>query len=152
MVGDGELLDQARAVAPESVRFLGRVERAELRRRLPSWQGLVFPSRCLEGAPLVQIEALAAGLPVLAFEGSSVAESVRARGTGAVLGWDDPLAPVLATARERFPALRAHCRRVFEENFTEATWVRSVEDLYRGVLQAAPGRPEPEPDRSPAAR
>jgi len=134
IVGDGELLDTARAVAPASVRFLGRLDRTELRRRLPSWRGLVFPSRCLEGAPLVQVEALAAGLPILAFDGSSVAESVRARGTGVAVSWDEPLQPALHAAAERFPGLRAHCRQVFDDHFTERTWVRSAELLYQAVL------------------
>ncbi|MEV7175495.1 glycosyltransferase family 4 protein [Kitasatospora sp. NPDC093679] len=140
VVGEGELLDRARAAAPPQVRFLGRLDRTELRRRLPGWRGLVFPSRCLEGAPLVQVEALAAGLPVLAFEGSSVAETVRARGTGTVVRWDEPLGPVLAAAGARFPALRTHCRRIFEDHFTEATWLRSVEDLYCGVLASRTNR------------
>ncbi|MFG2824446.1 glycosyltransferase family 4 protein [Kitasatospora sp. NPDC048365] len=138
IVGDGELLDRARSLAPPSVRFLGRLDRTELRRRLPSWLGLVFPSRCLEGAPLVQLEALAAGLPILAFEGSSVAESVRADGTGAVVSWDEPLPPALSHAAARFPGLRAHCRRVFEDSYTERTWLRSTEGLYREVLGVSP--------------
>jgi glycosyltransferase involved in cell wall biosynthesis len=112
------------------------MERTELRRRLPGWRGLVFPSRCLEGAPLVQAEALAAGLPVLVFEGSSVAESVRAQGTGTVVSWDQDLAPVLAEAAGRFPGLRGHCRHVFEDCFSQATWLRSMQDLYAEVLRA----------------
>jgi glycosyltransferase involved in cell wall biosynthesis len=135
VVGDGELLDAARAAAPPSVRFLGRLDRAEVRRRLPTWRGLVFPSRCLEGAPLVHMEALAAGLPVLAFDGSSVAESVRARGTGTVISWDDPLDRVLAAAAIRFPELRAHCRRVFEDCFSERVWLDSTLSLYTEVLR-----------------
>lgn len=144
VVGDGELLAAARAVAPESVHFLGRMERSEVRRRLPNRHGLVFPSRCLEGAPLVQTEALAAGLPVLAFEGSSVAESVHAHQTGAVVSWDEPLQPALIAAATRFPALRTHCRRVFEEHFSEQVWVRSTVDLYRAVTASTP------PDSSPS--
>ncbi|MFF8375716.1 glycosyltransferase family 4 protein [Streptomyces sp. NPDC015661] len=141
IIGDGELLARARATAPSSVRFLGRLDRAELRRRLPSYLGLVFPSRCLEGAPLVQVEALAAGLPILAFDGSSVAESVRSLGTGTAVGWGDPLAPVLADAAERFPALRAHCRRVFDTYFTEDAWLRQVERLYHEALGISPLAP-----------
>lgn len=141
IVGDGELLDPARATAPSSVRFLGRLDRAELRRRLPSYLGLVFPSRCLEGAPLVQVEALAAGLPILAFDGSSVAESVRSLGTGATVGWQEPLAPVLTAASERFPGLRAHCRRVFDTYFTERAWLRQAEQLYREALGATASIP-----------
>jgi glycosyltransferase involved in cell wall biosynthesis len=136
VVGDGELLDAARAAAPASVRFLGRMERTEVRRRLPTWRGLIFPSRCLEGAPLVHMEALAAGLPVLAFEGSSVAESVRARGTGTVVSWDEPLDRALSVAATRFPELRTHCRHVFESCFSERVWLDNTLNLYGEVLAA----------------
>ncbi|MCF2529273.1 glycosyltransferase family 4 protein [Yinghuangia soli] len=143
VVGDGELRDAARAAAPAQVRFLGALSRAELRAGLPGRRGLVFPSRCFEGAPLVYVEALAAGLPVLAFEGSSVAESVRAAGTGTVVGWDEPLLPVLDEAARRFPALVGHCRAVFAERFTEEAWVRRTEELYRALVD--------QPRRSPLA-
>ena len=136
IVGDGELLAAARAAAPASVHFLGRMDRAELRRRLPGWRGLIFPSRCLEGAPLVEVEALAAGLPVLAFDGSSVAENVRMRGTGAVVSWDRPLPPALTAAGAGFPDLRAHCRRVFEDHFSERTWLRNTLEVYQDALSA----------------
>jgi glycosyltransferase involved in cell wall biosynthesis len=133
VVGDGELLAAARAAAPASVRFLGRLSRSELRRRLGSRRGLVFASRCFENAPLALLEALAAGLPVLAFAGSAAAESVRQHGTGAVVRWDEPLAPALAAASARFPGLRAHCREVFDRHFTARAWVHAIESVYRTV-------------------
>ncbi|MET8801332.1 glycosyltransferase family 4 protein [Streptomyces sp. NPDC004546] len=130
VVGDGELLAECRSVAPPSVRFLGRLDRAELRRRLPSWRGLVFPSRCYEGAPCLEVEALAAGLPIVAFAGSSVAESVRERGTGVVTRWDQPLGEVLADATTRFPSLRARCRQVYADHLTEQVWTARMTGLY----------------------
>ncbi|MFJ6696473.1 glycosyltransferase [Streptomyces sp. NPDC091272] len=66
VVGDGELDVDCRAAAAArgaSVRFLGTLGRQELRRRLPSWRGLVFPGRCPERVPLVYAEALAARFP-----------------------------------------------------------------------------------------
>jgi glycosyltransferase involved in cell wall biosynthesis len=136
VVGGGPLLDACRRAAPEGVRFLGVLEHAELRRRLPSWTALVFPSRCLEGAPVIYPEALAAGLPVLAFRGSAVADAVRAQGTGAVVGWDEPMGAVLADAEERFPALRHHCRKVFEQRYTEAVWTARIEEVYSVAISA----------------
>ncbi|WP_406475385.1 glycosyltransferase family 4 protein [Streptomyces sp. NBC_01615] len=134
VVGDGELLAACRSVAPSSVRFLGRLDRAALRRRLPSWRGLVFPSRCYEGAPCVEVEALAAGLPIVAFAGSSVAESVRERGTGVVTRWDQPLDTVLAEATVLFPSLRARCRQVYADHFTERAWTARMADLYAELM------------------
>lgn len=135
VVGDGELLAACRFAAPASVSFLGRFDRAELRRRMSSWRGLIFCSRVYEGAvPLVYIEALAAGLPVVAFAGSSVAESVQESGTGLVTGWDRPLAPVLAEATERFASLRAHCRQAYADHFTEKVWADRMVALYAEVM------------------
>jgi len=136
IVGDGELLTACRAAAPSSVRFLGRLTRAELRRRMPSWRGLVFSSRCNEGAPCVEVEALAAGLPIVAFAGSSVAESVRERGTGLVAQWDQALAPVLTEATARFPSLRSHCRQVYADHFTERAWTGRMTALYSELMRA----------------
>ncbi|MEU6657875.1 glycosyltransferase family 4 protein [Streptomyces sp. NPDC046821] len=136
IVGDGELLAACRAAAPSSVRFLGRLDRAELRDRMRTWRGLVFPSRCHEGAPCVEVEALAAGLPILAFEGSSVAESVREHGTGRVTRWDEPLAPVLTEAATRFPTLREHCEQVYANHFTEESWVTRITEAYEAARSA----------------
>ncbi|WP_208899720.1 glycosyltransferase family 4 protein [Streptomyces incarnatus] len=141
VIGDGELLAECRAAAPASVRFLGQLDRAELCRRMPSWRGLIFPSRWYEVQPCVQIEALAAGLPTLAFEGSSVAESVREHGTGLVTQWDEPLAPVLQEAAARFPSLRAHCRQVYADHYTERAWLSRITGVYEEAARAAGGRP-----------
>jgi glycosyltransferase involved in cell wall biosynthesis len=140
IVGDGELLGACQAAASSSVRFLGRLDRSELRERMRSWRGLVFPSRCHEGAPVVEVEALAAGLPILAFEGSSVAESVREHGTGLVTEWNKPLAPVLMEATTRFPSLRTHCRQVYTDHFTERAWTTRIAEAYEEAAHAANGR------------
>ncbi|WP_246143599.1 glycosyltransferase family 4 protein [Actinacidiphila oryziradicis] len=139
VVGDGPLLEDCRRAAPQAVRFLGTLDHTELRRRLPSWHALVFPSRWLEGAPLIYPEALAAGLPVLAFAGSAVANAVRLHGTGTVIGWDDPLDAALSDAAERFPGLRRHCRNVFERHYTEQQWTARIEDVYAAVIAARQG-------------
>jgi glycosyltransferase involved in cell wall biosynthesis len=136
VVGDGPLLEECRSIAPPSVRFLGALDHPELRRRLPSWRGLVFPSRCLEGAPMIYPEALAAGLPVLAFAGSSVADCVHEHSTGAVVEWSEPLEEALIRATERFPAQRAHCRSVFARYYTEEAWAARIAQIYTAAAQS----------------
>ncbi|WP_419995438.1 glycosyltransferase family 4 protein [Streptomyces boninensis] len=130
VAGSGELEAECRALAPGSVRFLGALDRDELRRRLPHWRGLVFPSTCREGGPTVYLEALAAGLPVLALEGSSVPEAVRADGTGWVASWERPLRPVLEQAERELPGLRTHCKAVFARRYGETRWLREVREVY----------------------
>ncbi|WP_329318643.1 glycosyltransferase family 4 protein [Streptomyces sp. NBC_01262] len=139
VVGDGPLLDDCRRAAPAGVCFLGTLDHAELRRRLPSWTALVFPSRWPEGAPLIYPEALAAGLPVLAFSGSAVADAVLTQHTGAVVGWDEPLDRALSLAAERFPALRHHCQSVFERYYTEPGWTAGIEKVYGAAVASRAG-------------
>lgn len=140
VLGDGELLAECRAAAPPCVRFLGRLDRAEVCRLMPAYRGLVFPSRWYEVQPCVQVEALAAGLPTLAFAGSSVAEAVREHGTGLVTRWDEPFAPVLAEAADRFPSLRDHCRRVYTDHFTERAWLDRIAGVYEQATRVAGDR------------
>jgi glycosyltransferase involved in cell wall biosynthesis len=134
IVGDGPLLDDCRRAAPRAVRFLGALDHGELRQRLSSWRGLVFPSRWLEGAPLIYPEALASGLPVLAFAGSAVAASVREQGTGTVVDWNEPLAPVISRAAGHFPSLRRHCRSMFLHHYTEPVWAERIRAVYAAAL------------------
>nr|WP_206313828.1 glycosyltransferase family 4 protein [Streptomyces coryli] len=143
VAGSGELEAACRAAAPGSVRFLGSLERPELRRRMAAAKGLLFPSRWLEAGPtVVYLEALAAGLPVLAFEGNAVAEAVRDEGTGHVTAWDQPLGRALAEAGRAFPAQRAHCRSVYEHRYGEQRWLREATALYRSALRDHPRHQE----------
>src|SRR5262249_38390560 len=92
VVGDGVLAHECRRVVPSSVRFVGALDRAEARRRMRWWTGLVFPDQGFDGVSSVYPEALASGLPVVVWAGSSVAYGVRLHETGAVVGSGDRLA------------------------------------------------------------
>ncbi|RAG85738.1 hypothetical protein DN069_09510 [Streptacidiphilus pinicola] len=135
VVGDGDLARECRRAAPPSVRFVGTLDREEVRRRMPWWTGLVFPSRGFESAPLVYPEALAAGLPVVAWAGSSVAYAVRLHETGAVVGRGERLGPILDSVRHRRPSLREHCRHAYQAEFSEARWAELTLRVYRQAAQ-----------------
>jgi glycosyltransferase involved in cell wall biosynthesis len=76
IAGDGPQDAALRAVAGDSVRFTGRVDAAELARlRAAAALGLV-PSRYEEILPLAALEAMAAGLPVVASRAGGLAELV----------------------------------------------------------------------------
>ncbi|MER5441508.1 glycosyltransferase family 4 protein [Streptomyces sp. NPDC002790] len=137
MVGSGPLEGRCRAAAPASVRMCGAVGRGELRRALPAYRGIVLPGRWARRAvPLVYAEALAAGLPVLAFEGagaSAVPRAVRSEGTGTVTTLDAHLPDALDVAAKIFPTLREHCRAVYAKRYGEAVWTERTERLYAGL-------------------
>lgn len=138
LVGAGPLEARCRAAAPASVRMRGAMGRGELRRALPGYRGLVLPGRAARRAvPLVYAEALAAGLPVLAFDGagtSAVPRAVRSEGTGVVTSPDAYLPDALDVAAKVFPTLREHCRAVYAKRYGEAVWTERTECLYASLV------------------
>jgi len=138
VVGDGpEALTVRELARGRDVEVVGALPRADVLTLMRDRVGLVLPSLGLEGPPLVYVEALAAGLPVLAFGTSLVADVVTDEGTGARAEWQRPLAEVLEQAEDRFPDLRAVCRSSFEERYSEQAYIDGTRELYDRVLAEA---------------
>lgn len=138
VIGSGPLESAVRAFASDTVRLIGGLPHGRLLERLPRYTGLVFPSVWPESAmPLVCQEALAAGVPVLALAGSAAGDSVRRDGTGAVFDAFDDMPRALALARDRFTALREHCRQVHAARYTARAWMTAVEVVYQEAIRSA---------------
>lgn len=132
VVGSGEQESLIRAAAAgKAISMLGPLTRAEVTARMRMADGVVFPSVCREGFPLVYAESLAAGTPLLAFKGSSVAELVQADGTGAVLDWGDDIP---AGLEQLFEIDRAHCRLTFSASYSERSFVQRARSTYEAAV------------------
>jgi glycosyltransferase involved in cell wall biosynthesis len=129
VAGDGPQADELRGLADGAdVRFTGRVAPAELDALRREAAVAIVPSRYAEILPLAALEAMAAGLPVVASAAGGLAEVVPAAGlyppgdTGALAQrvqalWGDAAAGerARALARERFapPVVAAALRAVY---------------------------------------
>lgn len=140
VMGDGPLLESARADAPDGVRFLGPMSNEAVREALPRYVGLIIASRWFEGLPTVYVEALAAGIPVVAVEGNAAADDVAARSLGAVLprnASESDTAALLAAVRRGGQTLRRGCRRAYQSRFLPQRWIQAVGDVYAELLGVA---------------
>ncbi|MGY1691470.1 glycosyltransferase [Geodermatophilus sp. SYSU D01105] len=147
LVGDGPLREalEKRAAglgAGEAVRFAGH--RTDARQLLAAADVFVLPSRC-EGMPLVALEAMEAGLPVVATRVIGSEEVVVDGVTGALVRPGDPAALGAALARLLAdPDLRhrqgAAGRRRHRAAFTRERMARDTAAVYEEVLMTA-GRP-----------
>lgn len=99
----------------------------------------VLPSLFGEGLPMVVLEAMAAGVPVVASRVEGVPEAVRHRETGLLV--DPDSVSQLAAAIEEivsgavdFAALSEGSRRRHAAQFSDATMAAGVNAVYRDVL------------------
>jgi glycosyltransferase involved in cell wall biosynthesis len=143
LVGDGPLMAQMRSLATElgmidRVRFLG--QRTDVDQILANAQASLLATNW-EGLPRRILEAMRAGLPVVASSVAGIDESVRDGETGYLVprGGVEPL-------RERVrrllsdPALRVRLgtngRAYYEQHFTLAHTVRNTLAVYRDIVAA----------------
>ena len=133
VVGTGPMLVELQRLAPPNVRFLGTVDNDKLRRQLPNYRGSVFAGITPEGAyPLTAVEALAAGVPLLARESGAAAKMVERWECGSVFRDAEELSERLHQATPL--ADRRDVLHTFHENFTTESWLSGLMSIYRELL------------------
>ena len=147
LVGAGPLLEQTRVLAnslglEERVEFLGEREDTV---DLLAQAGVFVLSTFFEAFPISILEAMRAGLPVVASHVGGVGEAVVHGVTGFLTPSSEPAA--MAEALERLlrdPGLRrrmgSHGREVFLERFTEEHMISRTLEVYHSVLPGSPAR------------
>ena len=102
-----------------------------------NFEALLFPSSWLEGSPLVVIEAISMGVPVIATEISSASELVRQSQCGVVISQDFSkieLRNALQEVRVNRESYRANGINSGNNEFSPKKWVTSLEAIFTKVL------------------
>jgi glycosyltransferase involved in cell wall biosynthesis len=98
-----------------------------------------------EGLPRVVLQALATGVPVVAYDTAGIKEAVREGANGHLVapgdvdGMVSKLGPLVDDPELR-DRLSANAAGGFEASFTEETMIRDLEDLYAGLTEPGGGR------------
>ena len=135
VVGDGPARSGLERRGVPGVRFTGRLDGPEVRALMLSARALAFPSRSYEGQPMVVLEALAAGLPVVASGLGGMPELLGPSGAGWLAEAGDPGS--WAAALERLgddggvDRAGTAARALYERSFTERTAAQALIDAYR---------------------
>jgi glycosyltransferase involved in cell wall biosynthesis len=120
-------------LAQSHVEFIGEIGDHQKADFLSNAQALLFPIDWPEPFGLVMIEAMACGVPVIAFDHGSVREVLEDGLTGFIV--HDMDAAVRAV--DRLPRLsRAAVRRRFEQRFTARRMAEDHVALYESLVRA----------------
>jgi glycosyltransferase involved in cell wall biosynthesis len=139
IVGRGPDEARLRALAETSggdIVFTGHLPKDEVTAVLQEARAVVVPSECHENAPLVLLEAYAAGRPVIGSRIAGIPELVREDETGALYpaGDAEALAQTLTRFAQmpdaRIAAIGAAGRAWVERDFNPAVYLERQLDLY----------------------
>lgn len=141
IVGDGPLRARLEERAPAGVRFTGQLSAEEVRERMLTARTLAFPSLSYEVQPRVILEALAAGLPVLASDLGGTPELLEPVGEGWTLRAGDPSAWAAGLRRladqQHVDEASGRARALYERTFTSASAAAALEAAYAWAREAA---------------
>ncbi len=144
VVGDGPLQHLVEGRTSAGVRVAGRLPPDRVRELMLSSRALLFPSLLYEGQPMVILEALAAGLPVLASNRGGTAETLLGVGPdwlvepGDGAAWEAGLARLGDDGAVDEAGRRA--RKLYEQSFTPERSLLGLETAYRRARDRFAGR------------
>ena len=138
LVGQGPLASEIARLAERkpNIRLLGKLDNSTLLARLPFYTGAIFPSLCFENAPIVAIEYLSAGLPIITTSVSSVSSLVHNSRSGTVIEHleNKQLSLAIQEVMENHQIFCTNSRTFFEENFTSENWARKMKILFSEIM------------------
>lgn len=150
IVGDGQDDKHLRRLAGPNVRFVGSLEKAELRKVYAAARALLFPGE--EDFGITPLEAMASGTPVIAYGRGGAVETVVDGETGVFFA--QQTVESLTSAIKRYEEIentfsRETCRRR-AEYFSKARFQTDIIRLLEEWLTKRPAlggnlRPSPEP-------
>lgn len=147
VIGIGPLEADLRRRGLPGVSLLGQIDTASMRAKMLSARALVLPSIWYEGLSMVLLEALAAGLPVLASNIGPIPEVVAPLGLDwlAEPGNPDDLAKGLALINddEEVARVGAAARDLYERRYSEVHGLAGLESAYERVARTISGPPAP---------
>lgn len=123
---------------PLGHRFLGPMDASERRHLLAHARCLLHPTVARETSSLVAMEALAAGIPVIAYPSGALPDIVDHGVTGYLVRDPEEMARAIAQTS----AISAEaCRAAAEQRFPRDRMIRSYFELYQAITR----HPQPEP-------
>lgn len=144
VAGDGPIQREVEGHQSSRVRLTGRLTPDRVRELMLTSRALVFPSLWYEGQPMVILEALAAGLPLLASNHGGTTATLQGLEQEWLLQPRDRAAWQIGLARlsdgAAVDAAGVRARALYERAFTPECSLVGLEEAYRRAMARFSGR------------
>lgn len=142
IAGDGPLLteiEQACARPGSRLIYLGQLQRSQVVEQMKRATVLLVPSLWYEGFPMVMVEALSLGLPIIASRIGGLPEMVQDGHSGLLFEPGNPSALLqtlctFVSNTSRIEAMREAARSQFDNHYTERKNYEILIAIYRELL------------------
>lgn len=135
VIGRGELFKEVKELSRgKCVTVIDEMPREALREALPRFVGLVFPSRWLEVAPQVVVEAMRVGLPVAAYYANGVSRLVESSGTGLAYSDRSSLESAVSHIENNLEKFSLSATEYYTANLLPENWLSRMETIYAELM------------------
>jgi glycosyltransferase involved in cell wall biosynthesis len=152
VAGGGPLAPQVKQAAARNpkVRYLGELPGADIQAEMKGAKFLICASDWYESFPRIIVEALAAGLPVIASDIGVLPELIVHERTGLLFRTGDPAdltrkVQWVLRHPDEFAGMRIHARREYESNYTADANYRALMAIYEDSWRLLPERARLQP-------
>jgi glycosyltransferase involved in cell wall biosynthesis len=142
IIGDGPLLKSLvhKCRDNKNISFLGQQPEVVVTQEMETAKFLVFPSICYEGFPMVIVEALEKGLPVLCSDLGSMTSIIEDGVTGLYFKPNNPLdlsekSNFLSKNEELLNVMGENCKRMYVRKYTPEKNYQALMSIYSGVIE-----------------
>ena len=119
----------------KNIAFLDSLSREDMRSLMRSATGVIFPSRWIEVAPQIVVEAMRLGIPVVANEASGAADIVGESQAGTTYSDGESLALSLERVIDEWDSMSMRASNYFLANWTKDRWQERILHLYHSLVQ-----------------
>lgn len=113
-----------------NIELKGFLDSEILRSRLPEYEGLIFPSIWDEGMPMVLIEALEAGLPIIVNSQVSIASFLVKNNCAVEFHDGHTLESAMEYVVNNRKDMTKASRYLFDKMYSEEVWLKRIEEIY----------------------
>ncbi len=138
IAGDGVLADRLRSAYADCphIRFLGSLQKSQLAALLRDADAVISPAWGPEAFPLVNIEAMSCGTPVIARRSGGSAESIERTGGGLIYNQPEELLPLVDRVAGDPELRRSLAQRATEgylRHFSETRWMQRYVEIISAI-------------------